>query len=45
MYLEADIVSGGNGRVATTGDPVIQPGLIDINAMPLMHRMLQHYPE
>ncbi|MDQ3119110.1 MAG: S1 family peptidase [Verrucomicrobiota bacterium] len=29
--LEADIVSGGNGTVATTGDSVIQPGLIDIN--------------
>jgi hypothetical protein len=29
--LEADIVSGGNGRVATAGDPVIQPGLIDVN--------------
>jgi len=28
--LEADIVSGGNGRVATAGDPVIQPGLIDV---------------
>lgn len=29
--LEADIVLGGNTRVAQTGDPVIQPGLIDIN--------------
>jgi len=29
--LEADTVSGGNSRVAQTGDPVIQPGLIDIN--------------
>jgi hypothetical protein len=29
--FEADIVSGGNNTVATTGDPVIQPGLIDIN--------------
>ncbi len=29
--LEADIVAGGNGVVATTGDSVIQPGLIDIN--------------
>lgn len=29
--FEADIVSGGNGRVATTGDYVIQPGLIDIS--------------
>ena len=28
--LEADIVSGGNSRVAQTGDPVIQPGLIDV---------------
>lgn len=29
--FEADIVSGGNGRVATTGDYVIQPGLIDVS--------------
>ena len=29
--LEADIVSGGNGTTATTGDAVIQPALIDIN--------------
>ena len=29
--LEADIVSGGNGRVAQAGDPVVQPGLIDVN--------------
>jgi hypothetical protein len=29
--LEADIVSGGNSRVATTGDPVIQPALIDVS--------------
>jgi hypothetical protein len=29
--FEADIVSGGNGRVAQTGDPVQQPGLIDVN--------------
>lgn len=28
--LEADIVSGGNSRVAATGDFVIQPGLIDV---------------
>lgn len=28
--LEADIVSGGNERSAGTGDPVIQPGLIDV---------------
>jgi hypothetical protein len=28
--LEADIVSGGNSRVATAGDPVVQPGLIDV---------------
>lgn len=28
--LYSDIVSGGNGRVATAGDPVIQPGLIDV---------------
>src|SRR3712207_1001045 len=29
--LEADKVSGGNGTVATTGDTVIQPALIDLN--------------
>lgn len=29
--LEADIVAGGNSRVATAGDPVIQPGLIDVS--------------
>ena len=29
--LEADIVAGGNNRTAQTGDPVIQPGLIDVN--------------
>lgn len=29
--FEADIVSGGNSRVSATGDPIIQPGLIDIN--------------
>lgn len=28
--LEADIVAGGNGVTATSGDPVIQPGLIDV---------------
>jgi hypothetical protein len=28
--FEADIVPGGNSRVATTGDYVIQPGLIDV---------------
>jgi hypothetical protein len=26
----ADIVNGGNGRVAAIGDPIIQPGLIDV---------------
>lgn len=29
--LNADIVAGGNGLVATDGDPVIQPGLIDVS--------------
>jgi hypothetical protein len=29
--LEADIVSGGNGVVATTSQPVIHPALIDVN--------------
>jgi len=28
-----DIVNGGNGRVATAGDPVIQPGLIDVGCV------------
>lgn len=28
--FESDIVPGGNNRTATTGDPVIQPGLIDV---------------
>lgn len=29
--LYADIVNGGNGRVASSGDPVIQPGMIDVS--------------
>jgi hypothetical protein len=29
--LYSDIVNGGNGRVATAGDPVVQPGLIDVS--------------
>lgn len=29
--LYADIVNGGNSRTAQPGDPVIQPGLIDVN--------------
>ncbi len=29
--LYADIVSGGNSRTAQPGDPVIQPGLIDVS--------------
>ena len=28
--FESDIVSGGNGIVAETGNPIIQPGLIDV---------------
>ena len=28
--FEADIVLGGNNRVANDGDPVLQPGLIDV---------------
>jgi hypothetical protein len=28
--FESDIVSGGNGRVAATGDLITQPGLIDV---------------
>ena len=29
--FESDIVSGGNSTYAQTGDPVIQPGLIDVS--------------
>jgi hypothetical protein len=29
--LYSDIVNGGNGRTAQPGDPVIQPGLIDVS--------------
>jgi hypothetical protein len=29
--FESDIVPGGNNTVATTGDAIIQPGLIDVN--------------
>ncbi len=29
--LESDIVSGGNHLVANNGDPIIRPGLIDVN--------------
>lgn len=29
--FESDIVTGGNGIVAVTGNPIIQPGLIDVN--------------
>ena len=29
--FESDIVAGGNNTVATTGDSIIQPGLIDVN--------------
>lgn len=29
--FESDIVSGGNNIIANTGDPIIQPGLIDVN--------------
>jgi hypothetical protein len=28
--FRSDIVPGGNNRVATNGDPIIQPGLIDV---------------
>lgn len=31
--FEADIVAGGNGIVATTGDYIIQPGLIDVSCV------------
>jgi len=29
--LEGDILLGGNNRIAQTGDPIIQPGLVDEN--------------
>jgi len=29
--FESDIVPGGNSRIALTGDPIVQPGLIDVN--------------
>jgi hypothetical protein len=29
--FESDIVNGGNNTTAQTGDPIIQPGLIDVN--------------
>jgi hypothetical protein len=29
--LYSDIVNGGNSRVASAGDPVVQPGLIDVS--------------
>jgi hypothetical protein len=29
--FESDIVSGGNNMTAQTGDPIIQPGLIDVS--------------
>jgi hypothetical protein len=29
--LEADIVNGGNSRLAQAGNPVVQPGLIDVS--------------
>ncbi len=29
--FESDIVPGGNNTTAQTGDPIIQPGLIDVN--------------
>lgn len=31
--FEADIVNGGNGRTASNGDPIIQPGLIDVGCI------------
>ncbi len=31
--FEADIVAGGNSRVAATGDYIIQPGLIDVSCV------------
>jgi hypothetical protein len=37
--FESDIVPGGNGIVATTGSPVIQPGLIDVAVTRTTRRM------
>ncbi|MGC8991473.1 MAG: hypothetical protein ACP5MD_15265 [Verrucomicrobiia bacterium] len=31
--FEADIVEGGNNRLSQDGDPIIQPGLIDVNCL------------
>jgi hypothetical protein len=31
--FEADIIAGGNGTVATTGDPIVHPALIDIGCV------------
>ena len=31
--LEADTIAGGNGTIATTGDSVIQPALIDLSCV------------
>ena len=31
--FESDIVAGGNGLISTTGDAVIQPGLIDVGCV------------
>lgn len=31
--FEGDTVSGGNGRVCATGDPIIQPGLVDVDCV------------
>jgi hypothetical protein len=32
--FESDIVLGGNSIIAVTGNPVVQPGLIDVNCNP-----------
>jgi len=31
--FEADIINGGNGQKATTGDPIVHPALIDIGCV------------
>jgi len=31
--FEADIINGGNGRSASTGDPIVHPALIDIGCV------------
>jgi hypothetical protein len=41
--LEADTVLGGNNRIAQTGDPIIQPGLIDVDCNRLSRKQLARW--